>query len=51
MPKLEFIRQNIEIAKNFKPMPKPEMDELSTRLAGANKLALDYHFHHEHQDS
>jgi aryl-alcohol dehydrogenase-like predicted oxidoreductase len=51
MPKLDFVRQNVALAKNFQPMPKSEMDTLSTRLAEANKLALDYHFHHEHQDS
>jgi hypothetical protein len=51
MPKLDFIRQNIELAKSFQPMPKSEMDVLSRRLADANKMALDYHFHHEHRDS
>lgn len=51
MPQLEFIRQNTELARNFQPMPKAEMKELSTRLAEANKTALDYHFNHEHHDA
>ncbi len=44
MPKMEFIRQNIAVAKAFKPLPKGEMKELSERMAGANKVALDRHF-------
>ncbi len=51
MPKLDFIRRNVALAKSFQPMPKSEMDSLSTRLSQANKMALDYHFHHEHRDS
>jgi hypothetical protein len=51
MPQLEFIRQNTELARNFQPMSKTEMKELSTRLAEANKTALDYHFNHEHHDA
>ncbi len=51
MPQLEFIRKNTELARNFQPMPKSEMKDLSTRLAEANKTALDYHFNHEHQDA
>ena len=51
MPQLEFIPKNTELARNFQPMSKAEMKELSTRLAEANKAALDYHFNHEHHDA
>lgn len=45
MPKMEFIDQNIATAKAFKPMPIPEMRELSTELANAHKARLDVSFH------
>jgi predicted aldo/keto reductase-like oxidoreductase len=51
MPQLQFIPKNTELARNFKPMSKTEMKHLSTRLAEANKTALDYHFNHEHRDA
>ncbi|MEX2263188.1 MAG: aldo/keto reductase [Bryobacteraceae bacterium] len=51
MPKLEFIRENTQLARSFKPMSKSERESLSRRLADANKLALDHHFNHEHADS
>jgi uncharacterized protein len=51
MPALQFIRQNTELAGNFEAMPKPEMQELSGRIAAANKAALDYHFNYEHRDA
>jgi uncharacterized protein len=49
MPKLEHIAENCKIMKGFKPMPKDEMEEMGTRLAGKNKLALDM-FLHNHRD-
>jgi predicted aldo/keto reductase-like oxidoreductase len=51
MPKLDFIRRNTQMARTFQPLSKSEMDRLSTRLAEANKTALDYHFRHEHRDA
>jgi predicted aldo/keto reductase-like oxidoreductase len=51
MPQLEFIPKNTELARNFQPMSKTEMKDLSMRLAEANKAALDYHFNHEHRDA
>jgi len=51
MPQLELIRQNTQLARGFRPMSKPEMKELSRRLADGNKLALDDHFNREHQDA
>ena len=51
MPKLDFIRENAESARTFKPMSKSDMTTLSHRLAEGNKVALDYHFNHEHRDA
>ncbi len=51
MPKLEFIPKNARLARSFQPMPRPEMEHLSRRLAEANKVALDHHFNHEHHDA
>ncbi len=50
MPKHEMIRQNAELAKNFRPMSKDEMRDFSGRIAGANKTALDMSFR-DHVDS
>lgn len=44
MPKLEYIRQNTAVARNFQPMPADEMREFSTRMADANKVAMDRYF-------
>ncbi len=44
MPKLEYLEQNIRIAKTFKPMPEPEMKRLSRRLAAAKKAEIDEFF-------
>lgn len=45
MPTLDFLRENVEIARNFEPMPPNEMQRLSAELSGANKQAMDRHFH------
>ncbi|MCP5120456.1 MAG: aldo/keto reductase [bacterium] len=50
MSTLENIRQNAELARNFKPMSEPERNRLSGRMAAANKTALDRRFRH-HQDA
>lgn len=44
MPKLEFIDHNIAIAKAFQPLPRPEMERLSTELSTKYKAALDRYF-------
>jgi len=44
MPALDFIEQNVQLAKAFKPLPQEEMRELSGRLAAKNKMALDRRF-------
>lgn len=46
MPKLEYIEENIRIAKAFQPLSKPQMIQIGQRLAGQNKLALDRFFQH-----
>jgi predicted aldo/keto reductase-like oxidoreductase len=51
MPKLEYIRENTQLARGFRPMSDSEMSALSTRLAKANKTALDHHFNNEHRDA
>lgn len=44
MPKLEYVRQNTELARSFKPMPKGEREDLSRRMSDAYKAALDRKF-------
>jgi hypothetical protein len=44
MPKFEHIDENVALAKTFKPLPKSEMKQLSSVLAGRNKTALDLFF-------
>jgi hypothetical protein len=46
MPKPEHIASNVAMVKAFKPMPKAEMQELSTRLASKNKAAFDRFLSH-----
>jgi hypothetical protein len=50
MPKLEFIRANAAWAREYRPMSKAEMGEFSSRLAAANKIAIDRRFRN-HQDA
>ena len=49
MPKLDYVRQNVELARGFEPMPPSQMDEFSREMSDANKVALDHHFC-EHED-
>jgi len=44
MPRLEYIRQNTGLARSFTPMPAEEMRRFSTKMADANKVAMDRHF-------
>jgi hypothetical protein len=44
MPKLNFIDENIAIAKRFEPMAPAEMRSLSDRLAADHKARLDLFF-------
>jgi uncharacterized protein len=44
MPKVEHIEHNIQLAKNFKPMPQDEMRKLSLEIASKHKASLDLFF-------
>lgn len=44
MPQLDFIRQNAQLARNFKPLSKQEMKDYSDRMSAVYKLALDRRF-------
>jgi uncharacterized protein len=44
MPKLQFIDQNVALAKAFQPLPAAEMQQLSSRLVLRHKAALDRFF-------
>ena len=44
MPKLDFIRENVEVARNFEPMPASEMESYSQQMSDLNKRAMDAHF-------
>jgi hypothetical protein len=49
MPKPEFIDQNVAVAKSFQPLPKREMDDLSTELSQKYKASIDRYFA-DHRD-
>ena len=44
MPKLEFIEENIAVAKSFKMMKRDEMQRISGELVPAHKAAIDAFF-------
>ena len=44
MPSLDFIEQNVQLTRAFKPLPKSEMQQLSGTLAPKHKMALDRRF-------
>ena len=44
MPKVEFIDRNVEIAKNFTPLPASEMKDLSMELSQKYKASIDRFF-------
>ena len=44
MPTLDFIRENVEVVKNFEPMPRDEMERYSREMSDLNKHAMDMHF-------
>ncbi len=41
MPKIEHIIENSKMARSFKALAKPEMNDLSQALSSKNKVALD----------
>jgi len=44
MPKIEYIEKNVQMAKEFKPLSKDEMQAMSEKLSEKNKAALDRFF-------
>jgi predicted aldo/keto reductase-like oxidoreductase len=44
MPRLEFIRENTALARNFVPLTETEMRAFEKRISAANKVALDLRF-------
>jgi hypothetical protein len=44
MPKLEYLEENVRLAKTFQPLPNAEMQDISGRLSARNKVALDRFF-------
>ncbi|MCI0423874.1 MAG: aldo/keto reductase [Acidobacteria bacterium] len=50
MPKLEHIKQNIELARKFKPLSEAERRQLSTSIAQEHKAAME-RFFQDHQDA
>lgn len=44
MPKLEFIEENLTVAKAFRAMSRDEMNRVSERLVPAHKARLDAYF-------
>jgi uncharacterized protein len=50
MPKLEYIAENIRVAKAFKPLSPAEMNRLSDELTGAHKASIDAFFN-DHIDA
>lgn len=44
MPQLQHIEDNVQLAKAFRPLPKSEMERISTTLAFKNKAKLDLFF-------
>lgn len=49
MPKVEFINENVAIAKSFRPLPKNEMQDISDELSKKYKAAIDRYFT-DHRD-
>jgi aryl-alcohol dehydrogenase-like predicted oxidoreductase len=49
MPKLEYVEQNISIAKSFQPLPPDEMNRLAGELSATHKASIDRFFacHHD----
>ena len=49
MPKLEFLEQNVALARQFRPMSDVERKEFSGSIADAKKLSMRAFFH-RHED-
>jgi len=49
MPKLEFLKSNIEVAKSFRKLSPEEMKSLPARVSAQMRASLD-HFFSRHVD-
>jgi hypothetical protein len=50
MPQVEFIDNNIQVAKSFRPLPADEMRRLGDQLSGQFKASIDRYFN-DHIDA
>ncbi len=50
MPTVEFLEHNVEVAKNFQPLPPDRMKQMADQLAGAYKASID-RFFANHRDA
>jgi len=46
MPKIDFIEQNVEVARNFTPMTEPERRRLTESISAQQKVGLSEFFRH-----
>jgi aryl-alcohol dehydrogenase-like predicted oxidoreductase len=44
MPTIEYLEHNVEVAKNFQPLPPDRMKQMADQLAGAYKASIDRFF-------
>ena len=49
MPKIEMLRENIQVARDFKPLPANEVDQIRSSVA-ASAAAFDRFMLHHHDD-
>lgn len=50
MPKVQFIEQNIAVARSFKPLKEEEMDKLRTQVASQRASLETFFLHHRDSD-
>ncbi len=46
MPKIEFIRHNLKVARNFNPLTEAEAQGLRAKLAPSRRAMEEYWAHH-----
>jgi hypothetical protein len=50
MPKLEYLEENIRVAKAFKPLSREEMQKLPESVSAQMRASID-HFFSDHVDA
>ena len=50
MPKVEYIERNVELARNFSPMPEGERRRLRETIAAERKISMRQFFR-RHEDA